>query len=151
MADIYVSAERDIAAPTRDVYGWLADYVRHHPRFLPPQFAAFYVEEGGVGAGTVFRFRFTAGGRSRVDVMDVTEPEPGRVLMETARASGLVTTFTVTPEGAGSRVRIDTRWQSMGGIGGFFERTLAPRVLTSVYADELNRLDQYARSQGAVY
>ncbi len=149
MADIHVSAERDIAASAQDVYRWLADYLHHHPHFLPPQFAEFDVEEGGVGAGTVFRYCFTAGGRSRVETMDVTEPEPGRVLMETARGSNLVTTFTVTPAGAVSQVRIDTRWASAGGIGGFFERALAPRVLRPVYANELNRLDQYARSQRA--
>jgi hypothetical protein len=34
-----------------------------------------------------------------------------------------------------------------GGIGGFFERTVAPRVMRGIYLDELTRLDEYARAQ----
>jgi hypothetical protein len=33
-----------------------------------------------------------------------------------------------------------------GGIGGFFERLFAPRVLRRLYAEELERLDRYART-----
>ena len=43
------------------------------------------------------------------------------------------------------QVRISTTWQGAGGVGGFFERLFAPRVLRRIYADELNRLDAYAR------
>jgi Polyketide cyclase / dehydrase and lipid transport len=57
-----------------------------------------------------------------------------------------VTTWVVTPEGAGSRVRVETRWQGAGGVGGFFERLFAPRVLRRLYVDELERLDGYART-----
>jgi hypothetical protein len=60
-----------------------------------------------------------------------------------------VTTFTVTPDGQTSTVRIETTWQGAGGIGGFFERTFAPRVMQKMYADELIRLDRYAREQSA--
>lgn len=34
-----------------------------------------------------------------------------------------------------------------GGVGGFFERAFAPRVMRKIYADELARLDAYAREQ----
>jgi len=44
-------------------------------------------------------------------------------------------------------VRIASRWEGAGGIGGFFERLFAPRVLRRLYADELARLDAYAREQ----
>jgi hypothetical protein len=60
-----------------------------------------------------------------------------------------VTTWTVEPEGAGSRVQISTTWAGAGGIGGFFERLFAPRVMRRIYADELQRLDEYAREQAA--
>ena len=119
----------------------------HHPRFLPPAFSDFVVEEGGVGAGTVTRFTVTAGGRSRAFHMRVEEPEPGRVMTERDLDSTLVTTWTVTPAGDTSRVRIETVWQGAGGIGGFFERLFAPRVMERLYADELQRLDRYARDQ----
>jgi hypothetical protein len=79
--------------------------------------------------------------------MEVAEPEPGRVLTESDTGSSLVTTWTVEPEGDLSRVEIATRWQGAGGIGGFFERTFAPRVMRGIYADELERLDAYARQQ----
>lgn len=145
MSEIHVSAERSIAAPPARVYACLADYRRHHPRILPPAFSDFKVEEGGIGAGTVISFTLTAGGRRRHSRMRVSEPDPGHVLQEADPNSSLVTTFTVTPEGAGCRVRFDTRWQGAGGIGGLFERLFAPRLLRTLYADELNRLDEYAR------
>ena len=68
------------------------------------------------------------------------------MLTESDTGSSLVTTWTVTPEGRDSRVRIRTRWQGAGGVGGFFERLFAPRVLRGIYADELERLDRYART-----
>ena len=41
-----------------------------------------------------------------------------------------------------------TRWNGAGGVGGFFERIFAPRAMRAIYADELERLDAYAREQG---
>ena len=79
--------------------------------------------------------------------MQVAEPEPGRVLTESDTGSSLVTTFTVTPEGGASRVRISTTWEGAGGIGGFFERMFAPRVMRALYVDELERLNSYARER----
>lgn len=149
MATIHVSAEASVAAPADTVYGYLADMREHHPHFLPPAFSDFEVESGGVGAGTVTCFKLTAGGRTREYRMQVAEPEPGRVLTESDSNSTLVTTFTVTPAGAESRVRISTTWEGAGGIGGFFERMFAPRVIRGIYADELERLNVYARERAA--
>jgi hypothetical protein len=42
-------------------------------------------------------------------------------------------------------VRIESRWQGAAGVGSLFERLFAPRVLRRTYADELERLDRYAR------
>jgi hypothetical protein len=145
MVLLKVAAERSMEAPAEEVYRRIADFREHHPRFLPSQFSDFNVEEGGVGAGTVHSFRMTAGGRTRRYRMRVDEPEPGRVLTESDTASSLVTTFVVAPEGPGCRVRIETRWESAAGVGGFFERLFAPSVLRRIYADELDRLDRYAR------
>lgn len=148
MAESRITAERPIAAPAGRVYRILADYREHHPRILPPAFSDFRVEEGGVGAGTVIRFRLKAGGRTLDYHQRVDEPEPGRVLTESNLDSDSVTTFTVTPEGAGCRVRIETAWHP-SGVGGFFERLFAPRLLRPLYNDELARLDRYAQEQGA--
>jgi uncharacterized membrane protein len=149
MGIINVSAQQTIDAPTDVVYGCIADMREHHPRFLPPAFSDFAVESGGVGAGTVIRFKLNAGGRVRDYTMEVAEPEPGRVLTESDTGSSLVTAFTVTPDGERSRVQIESSWQGAGGIGGVFERTFAPRVLRRLYQDELERLNQYAASRAA--
>lgn len=146
MAKVRASAEREIDAPAPEVYGYLAD-MHAHQRFLPPAFSDFTIEEGGVGAGTVTRFKITAGGRTRAYHMRVTEPEPGRKLVETDIDSSLVTTFTVDPRGEKSLVSIATEWDGAGGIGGFFERTFAPRSVHRLYLDELNRLNDYALAQ----
>lgn len=147
MAIIHVSGEGLVDAPPQDVYIYLADLREHHPRFLPPAFSEFKVESGGIGAGTIFTVRMSAGGRGREYRMQVAEPEPGRVMTESDMNSSLVTTFTVEPQDGGSRVRIESGWEGAGGVGGFFERLFAPRVLRRVYADQLQRLNAYAREQ----
>jgi len=121
--------------------------MNQHPRFLPPAFSDFKVEEGGVGAGTVTSFAITAGGRKRAYRMRVTEPAPGRTLVESDANSSLVTTFNVEPQDGRSLVRISTSWDGAAGIGGFFERTFAPRALRRMFLDELDRLNAYARDQ----
>jgi hypothetical protein len=108
------------------------------------------VERGGVGAGTIIRFHLKAGQRERDYRMEVSEPTPGQTIVERDLDSSLATTWTVSPEGSGSRVRLETTWQGAGGIGGFFERTFAPRVLQGLYDEELDRLDRYAREQASV-
>ena len=151
MSEIRVVAEAPVGAPADRVYSLIADYQRHHPNFLPPAFSDLVVEQGGVGAGTVFSMTMRAFGQTTHARMAVTEPEPGRVLVESDAdpASDLHTIFTVEPDGAASRVRFDTRWHPKPGIAGLVERLFAPRFLRGVYADELRRLDAYARQQGA--
>jgi uncharacterized protein YndB with AHSA1/START domain len=148
MGTITVTQEGAIGAPADLTYRLIADD-EHHQRFLPEGFSDFEVLEGGVGAGTLHRFKVEAGRRVREYVMRVDEPQPGRVITETDQNSSLVTTFTVTPAGETCTVRIETQWNGAGGIGGFFERTFAPRVMRKMYADELSRLDAYAREQAA--
>lgn len=147
MAKIVVSAERTVEAPADAVYRYVADMREHHPRFLPGAFSDFQVESGGTGAGTVTRFKVTAGGRTREYRMRVDEPEPGRVLTESDTGSSLVTTTTVSPQDGASLVQISTSWNGAGGIGGFFEKMFAPRAMRAIYTDELERLDAYAREQ----
>jgi hypothetical protein len=142
---ISVTAERTVGAPAPTVYGYIADYREHHPKFLPPAFSNFEVESGGVGTGTIVKFDLTAGGRTRLNRQQVAEPEPGRVLTESDTSSSSVTTFTVTPDGTNCTVQINSRWNGAGGIGGFFERLFAPSVLRRILTDELARLDAYAR------
>jgi Polyketide cyclase / dehydrase and lipid transport len=147
MATLVASAERTVGAPADAVYGYIADMREHHSRFLPEAFSDFRVESGGVGAGTITRFSMTAGGRTRQYRMRIDEPEPGRVLTESDTGSSLVTTFTVSPAGDASQVQVNYTWDGAGGVGGVFERLFAPRVMRGILADELNRLDAYARER----
>ena len=145
MAEIRVEENGFVGAPPELTYRCIADYREHHPKFLPKEFSNFQLEEGGYGAGTVVSFEGKFGNRVRKFRMQVSEPEPGRVLVEKDTLSSMVTHFVVSPEANGSRVSFDSRWDGSSGIGGFFERLFAPRVLRRVYRDELERLDWYAR------
>lgn len=147
MTKIMAMAEEAIGAPSKSVYRSLADYRQHHPRILPPAFSDFVVEEGGVGAGTIIRFKVRLGGRTRTSRQRVEEPQPGRILRERDVDGTTVTTFTVTPDGKNSRVKIETTYDGARGIAGFIERLIAPRMLAKLYREELKRLDQLARDE----
>jgi hypothetical protein len=149
MATIRIRADRQIDAPAARLYRFLADYRAHHPAILPPAFSDFTVEEGGVGAGTVIHFTLKAGGRTQTFRQRVSEPDPGRVLTETTIGTRNSTTFTVAPEGDGSRVTVLTEYEGQHGVQGLIERFLAPLLLRRLYTDELKRLDEYARSHAA--
>jgi hypothetical protein len=139
------SAERLVDAPADVVYRCIADYEHHHrpEGFLPPAFSDLRVERGGVGAGTAISFTMTVAGQSRRATAEVTEPEPGRVLVETGPT--VRTVFTVEPEGTRSRVRFDTVIEA-GGLEGLLMRLFASRLLGPLYRDELERLERYAQA-----
>jgi hypothetical protein len=56
MTLLRVHSERLICAPADLVYHLFADFVNHHPRFLPPQFTNIQVLKSGYGAGTEYSF-----------------------------------------------------------------------------------------------
>jgi len=142
-----VSATARVAAPAARVYGIIADYRNGHPRILPPQFTSLTVDKGGFGAGTEIRFTTKVFGRTDAFRATVTEPEPGRVLVETnAGRMKSVTTFTVDPglRSDESTVTIETTMHGRTGVLGAIERWVSRKVLLRMYADELKRLDQVA-------
>ena len=142
MSQVVVHAEKIISASAEQVSRALADYETVRPRILPVQFSEYRVESGGHGAGTAVHWKFAATSkRVRDQLLDVTEPALG-TLVETDRNSSMVTTWTVLAEGTGgSTVKVRTTWDGAGGIGGFFERTFAPKGLGRIYVDLLHRLD----------
>ena len=77
-----VTTTARLAAPPDRVYAVIADYDHGHPRILPKQFTGLTVEQGGVGEGTVIRVSMRVFGRRFEFRGFVTEPEPGRVLVE---------------------------------------------------------------------
>lgn len=149
MSELNVVAERTIDAPAAKIYEVVANYNEHHPRILLPSFSDWKVEQGGIGAGTVVSFTVKTPGSSRRFRVQVAEPEPGRLLTEADTLSTMVTTFQVDPNAGGSRVHIESSWQSAGGFGGLMERLFAPRVMRKMYADELDRLECYVQKGSA--
>lgn len=144
---VLASAERTIDAPAHDVYRYLGD-MHLQARFLSPPFYDFQIEKGGVGAGSVVSFKINDASGARELRMEITEPEPGRTLVQTDTGSrGLVRTFTVTPHGNRSRVNISSKFEGETGIAGFVEGLVAPRRLHRIYVEELRRLNNYVREQ----
>jgi hypothetical protein len=143
MSQVVATAERTVHAPVEQVLTALADYAGTRPRLLPEQFSEYRVEAGGQGAGTRVHWRFAATSkRVRDQLMSVTQPGPDQ-LVETDANSSMVTTWSVDPADTGvTTVRVHTTWNGAGGIGGFFERTFAPRGLRRVYGEMLDRLER---------
>ena len=146
----HFAAERVLDAPADVVYHCLSNYQQHHRHgpegFLPPAFTELQVLASGVGAGTVIRFTTAVGGRSQTRTQQVSEPEPGRVLVESGNGEG--STFTVEPRGSQTHLRIETVLQTRG-IEGFLMRLFGARILGPLYADEMRRLEQYAQQHAA--
>ncbi|MFI0186538.1 SRPBCC family protein [Streptomyces sp. NPDC017082] len=134
MAQVEATTERVVTADAEKVFDALADYRGTRQRLLPEQFSAYEVREGGDGEGTVVHWRLQATSkRVRDCLLEVSEPTDGE-LVEKDRNSSMVTTWRVTPAGEGrSRVVVTSTWQGAGGIGGFFERTFAPKGLGRIY------------------
>lgn len=134
MPTIDVHASREIGAPPEAVYAILADPDRRRD-ILPPAFINVRTEGKDVLAYTL-----KAGRRERAYRMRQERTQQNRIVTERDLGSSLVTVFTVEPVRAGSLVTIRSTWQGAGGVGGFFERTFAPRVLQRLYIEELNNL-----------
>ncbi|MEU4895550.1 SRPBCC family protein [Streptomyces sp. NPDC044780] len=141
MGQVEATTERIVTGKPEDVFDALADYRETRPRLLPQQFSEYEVREGGDGEGTVVHWKLQATSkRVRDCLLEVSEPTDGR-LVEKDRNSSMVTTWTVTPAGEGrSRVVVTSTWTGASGIGGFFERTFAPKGLARIYDELLAKL-----------
>jgi polyketide cyclase/dehydrase/lipid transport protein len=142
MAQVESTTHREIAAEPGAVRSALADYSETRPKLLPGHYSEYEVHEGGNGAGTVVHWKIQATSkRVRDCLIDVTEPAGGE-LVESDRNSTMVTTWTVAPGAAegSARVTVRTVWKGAGGIGGFFERTFAPKGLARIYDEMLAKL-----------
>jgi hypothetical protein len=125
------------------VYAIIADYHTGHPRILPkPHFVSLTVEKGGVGAGTLISFQMRLMGRLQTFHAAITEPEPGRVLVETDTTAGVVTTFTVDARDNGqhAQVTITTDIRVREGVSGAVQGWLITQLLRPIYVKELEQL-----------
>ncbi|MFI1101838.1 SRPBCC family protein [Streptomyces melanogenes] len=141
MAQVEATTERIIAASPETVFDTVADYKDSRPKLLSEHFSEYQVREGGDGEGTLVHWKLQATSkRVRDCLLEVSEPTEGQ-LVEKDRNSSMVTTWTVTPAGeGGSRVVVTTVWNGAGGIGGFFEKTFAPKGLNRIYDTVLGKL-----------
>ena len=143
----FVTVSAVIPARRDRVYALIANYHDGHPRIIPKQFSGMVVEQGGIGAGTVIRFQVSVFGRKQTFRAAITEPEPGRVLVETdLDANGAITTFTVDqgPAPADSRVTISTELRVRTGFLGILEKALSTLLLRPMYVRELENLSRVA-------
>jgi hypothetical protein len=149
MSQVRAVAAAHIHAPAKQVADALADYATVRPEILPAQYTDYAVRSGGVGAGTVVNWKLHATEkRVRDCAITVTSPEEG-VLVETDGNSSMVTTYTVVGSDDGhASVVIETVWNGAGGIGGFFERTFAPKALVKIYDELLANLAARVQSEG---
>lgn len=141
MAQVEATTERVIAADAETVFDTLADYKDTRAKLLPEHFSEYEVREGGDGEGTLVHWKLQATSkRVRDCLLEISEPTDGQ-LVEKDRNSSMVTTWTVTPAGEGrSRAVVTSVWNGAGGIGGFFERTFAPKGLARIYDEVLAKL-----------
>src|ERR1700736_626465 len=124
MSAYVVSVSARLAAPPDRVYSIIADYLHGHPRILPKQFTGLTVEKGGISEGTVMRVSMHVFGRRFEFRGFVTEPEPGRVLVErNVGENESVTSFTVDPGATAKQavVTIATELRRKPGLLGSIE------------------------------
>ncbi len=150
MGQIKVKAESVLEARSEDVYATIADYHHGHPNILPK--ANLYdlqVEQGGYGAGTIHRFKSRVLGVEQSFYQRVSEPEPGKVLVEQDIDSvqNVATTFTVIPleQGQKSHVEISTTMNASPGLRGLVERIIVSIVNPRIYRKELKLLEEVAQ------
>ncbi|HMP02511.1 MAG TPA: SRPBCC family protein [Gemmatales bacterium] len=142
------TASTTIPAPPARAYGIIADYHQGHPRIVPPKyFTGLIVEEGGIGAGTVIRVQMRVLGIRQEFRARITEPEPGRLLVETSDDGQITTSFLVEPHANGTacEVTLTTEMPRRRGLAGFLQRQFLGWLLRRMFAEELRLLAEVCR------
>lgn len=145
MGQVTARTSRAIDAPADRVRAALADYTTTRPAILTDAYRDYRVEAGGQGAGSRVHWTLQAT-RSRVRDQLVDVSEAGDALVERDANSSMVTTYRVTPAGAGAEVTVETTWNGASGVGGFFERTFAPKGLARIHDGVLANLAEAVRA-----
>lgn len=143
MATVEAKAQRRIDAPAADVFAVVSNPARR-AELLPE--AYHDVTIGTSEQGQVVMYTLHAGGRQRDYRVRIEPTEAGSVVTDTDELSSLRTEWHLSPQGDSTDVRMRTTWQGAGGVGGFFERIFAPRGVTRLHEQTLERLDRAVRS-----
>lgn len=139
MGQVNADSSIVVSADPQRTLAAVADYVEVRPRILSAHYRDYQVIEGGQGDGTVAQWTLQAT-EKRVRDIRAQVSVAGTVVTEKDANSSLVNTWTVTPEGAGSKVTLATTWQGAGGISGIFEGIFAPLGLKKIQAEVLENL-----------
>jgi Polyketide cyclase / dehydrase and lipid transport len=142
MATQKFSVSKLINSPPQIIYSIIADYNIGHPGILPkPPFVSLEVKKGGVGAGTEMIVKLKMFGKVQSYHAVVTEPEPGKTLVETTD-TGYITTFSVESRKNGNSclVTFSTEIANYSGIMKKFEFWVTSKLLQPVYKKELENL-----------
>ncbi|MGQ4618502.1 SRPBCC family protein [Nocardia sp. R7R-8] len=141
MGQVSASSSIDVAADPQRALEAIADYDTVRPRILSSHYRDYKVVEGGKGAGTVAEWTLQATQKRSRNVHAVVTVSDS-IVTERDSNSSLVNTWTVTPEGAGSRITLRTTWKGAGGIAGIFEGIFAPLGLKKIQAEVLGNLQR---------
>ncbi|HET9920748.1 MAG TPA: SRPBCC family protein [Ktedonobacteraceae bacterium] len=152
MSKTRFEASAVIDARPEEIYAVLVDYRDTHPRIVPAGYLYnLKVEEGGYGAGTIFTYSTRIFGIENPARAVVSEPEPGRVLMETVSPMNFVTTFTMTPiaNGQQTHLTIATAWPPARNLRERLEHVIYPLVMKPMYTKELALIAAFMKSKNA--
>jgi Polyketide cyclase / dehydrase and lipid transport len=153
MSWIHAEESYVINARAEDLYAVVTDYHVGHPAIVPkPYFTDLTVEKGGQGTGTIIRGNLRVFGKDYPFHQLVSEPEPGRIILETDIETGQRSRFTFEPlsDGSRTRVTIASDFPPSKGFVGFMERFTKPSFVRMLYKKELRNLADYVRSKQAV-
>ena len=136
MGQVTATTQRTIEAPAERVQAALADYETVRPQILTDAYGDYRVEPDR-------RVHWTLQAtKKRVRDQLVAVEVDGPRIVERDAHSSMVTTWTVAPAGSSrSTVTVETTWDGASGVGGFFERTFAPRGLARIHDGVLAKLD----------
>lgn len=149
---IKVQASEVIDARPEDVYALLSDYKIGHPAILPkPYFTGLTVEKGGQGEGTIVITKMKVMGQEFVYRQAVTEPEPGRLLVETDLETGQFSSFTFEPVNGGKQtyLTIYSEFPGKAGFAGWMEKLMQPMIVGRIYRQELRNIAVYFQNKAA--
>ncbi|WP_040788012.1 SRPBCC family protein [Nocardia paucivorans] len=139
MGQVKADSSIVVSADPQRTLAAIADYTEVRPRILSAHYRDYQVIEGGQGGGTVAQWTLQAT-QKRVRNIRAQVSVADTVVTEKDANSSLVNTWTVAPEGTGSKVTLTTTWQGAGGISGIFEGIFAPLGLKKIQAEVLENL-----------
>jgi hypothetical protein len=137
-----------IDAPPETVYNIIADYEVGHRAILPqPYFKEMIIVKGGQGAGTELRLKLVALGQVYRYHQIVSEPEPGRVILEKDLDTAQSTRFIIdpTPDSEKTRITIASEFPIQPGFAGVIQKLIQGPFSRHMFKQELQNLNDYVK------